>query len=58
MRRAAAAVAVTLLAVLGCAACQDEASSGPATETTTAPGELGAIQSMLDSIDADMAGDG
>jgi hypothetical protein len=47
---------------LGCAACQHDAASAPAPGSTSGSanltGELGDIQSTLDSIDQDIAGDG
>jgi hypothetical protein len=47
---------------LGCAACQHDAASAPVSGTSSdsanPTGELNDIQSTLDSIDSDIAGDG
>ncbi|MEV4599629.1 hypothetical protein AB0K15_19755 [Amycolatopsis sp. NPDC049253] len=56
-RLAAAAGAAVLLA-LGCAACDNGGSAAPADGASQATSELNGIQSTLDSIESDMAGDG
>jgi hypothetical protein len=51
-----AAAAVIAMSALGLAGCGN-ASAPPATSHQQAQDELGDIQRMLDSVDADMAGD-
>ncbi len=56
------AAAIVLAAVLGVAGCGNSGSStahGPASGAPVAeqPNELGDVQSTLDSIDGEMAGD-
>ncbi|WP_169776567.1 hypothetical protein [Amycolatopsis jejuensis] len=56
MKRLAAVVAAVAVIGLGCAACGDSdpaPSSGPAVTS-----QLDGIQSTLDSVESDMAGDG
>ncbi|MGW4399604.1 hypothetical protein ACWEHA_30320 [Amycolatopsis nivea] len=55
MKRLIAIAAAAVVVGLGCAACDDSPtpSSGAASD-----GDLSSIQSTLDSIQSDMAGDG
>ncbi|MEC3977463.1 hypothetical protein [Amycolatopsis sp. H20-H5] len=55
MRRAVTAVLAAGLVTLSCAACNDDSASGGSAQVST---ELSGIQSTLDGIDSDMAGDG
>lgn len=55
--RKALVTGVALLAVtLGCAGCRGQASSTPSAPQPQ--GELGQVQTTLDAIDSEMAGDG
>ncbi|MEU4672047.1 hypothetical protein AB0F91_29730 [Amycolatopsis sp. NPDC023774] len=56
--RLAAAVGAATLLVLGCAACDGGDSAAPSDGGSQATSELNGIQSTLDSIESDMAGDG
>ncbi|OAP21915.1 MULTISPECIES: hypothetical protein [Amycolatopsis] len=55
MKRLIAIAAAAAVAGLGCVACDDSStpSSGAASD-----GDLSTVQSTLDSIQSDMAGDG
>ncbi|MEW2503308.1 MULTISPECIES: hypothetical protein [unclassified Amycolatopsis] len=56
--RLAAAVAAAALVALGCTACNGGDSAAPSRGGSPATSELNGIQSTLDSIESDMAGDG
>jgi Flp pilus assembly protein TadD len=62
--RKAVVTGVALLAVaLGCAGCRGQATSAPSgspsqTGSSQAENDLNSIQTTLDAIDSEMAGDG
>ncbi|WP_432845503.1 hypothetical protein ACQPXB_32165 [Amycolatopsis sp. CA-161197] len=56
--RLAAAVAAAALVAFGCTACNGGDSAAPPSGGSPATSELNGIQSTLDSIESDMAGDG
>ncbi|QRP48677.1 hypothetical protein [Amycolatopsis sp. FDAARGOS 1241] len=56
--RFAAATAAAALVALACTACDGHGSAAPADGGPQATSELNGIQSTLDSIESDMAGDG
>ncbi|MEV6899898.1 hypothetical protein [Amycolatopsis sp. NPDC051372] len=56
--RLAAAVGAAALLALGCTACDGGDSAAPSGGGAQATSELNGIQSTLDSIESDMAGDG
>ncbi|WP_020660742.1 hypothetical protein [Amycolatopsis benzoatilytica] len=58
MRRFVAAAAVVALAGLGCAACDNGSTPASSGTGAAAPGDLSGVQSTLQSIENDMAGDG
>ncbi len=56
--RVVAALTATALITLGCAACRDNLTDPVSGGSDPASSELSGIQSTLDGIDSDMAGDG
>ncbi|MFI5612795.1 hypothetical protein [Amycolatopsis sp. NPDC051903] len=56
--RFAAAIGAAALVALACTACDGGDSAAPADGGAQATAELNGIQSTLDGIESDMAGDG
>lgn len=56
--RVFAALSAAALITLGCAGCRDNLTDPVSGGSSQVDGELNGIQSTLDGIESDMAGDG